>query len=437
MNKIPNIKSFSEHGNSINEHIEQVILNESATGASTELENVIVDAAGGDGLKGGVYKHVKPYALANKFKNSVELGEKILSNAGLRKNVGTNAMSGRYSVNKSVWKGRNKTPKTDIFINSKKISLKKGSAQIMSGGSDESLSTFYAALSKMNLDKDIMGISVELTNAQQRISELMGSHVSKQMGGLDIQKYGGTVYHNTKSGKALEKKLAAARTPREKKEIQAKLKALTITTVKKSKSTYGKLNKDALLRTSNAANKELTKSFADLFTLSDKFKREFVFEAMTGQVKFGGNDGAADHFLVVDFKGAAQLHPVLSSGDGYVTTVLGQVSPSVKFKSTAAKKKIDGIDTKTGHYRFWSTVGLMYDAAVKTETNCYDMMNSGELEYLSEGFFDFIKKAWSNFKSFVKNLIAKATNWAKQSAHNMMEYLELQPTVRFNNNVRW
>ena len=212
---------------------------------------------------------------------------------------------------------------------------------------------------------------------------------------------------------------------------------MTITKVKKTKKTYGKLDKDALLRTSNTANKELTQSFANLFTLSDKFKREFVFEAMTGQVKFGGNDGAADHFLVVDFKGAAQLHPVLSSGSGYVTTVLGQVSPSVKFKSTAVKKKIDGIDTKTGHYRFWSTVGLMYKEADKTIGECYDMMNSGEVEYLSEGFFDFIKRAWNKFKSFVSSLVKKVINWVSQSVNNMMEYFQLQPNVRFRNQVRW
>ena len=45
MNKIPNIKSFSEHGNSINEHIEQVILTEGSTEAAKEMEYVLVDAA--------------------------------------------------------------------------------------------------------------------------------------------------------------------------------------------------------------------------------------------------------------------------------------------------------------------------------------------------------------------------------------------------------
>ena len=79
MNKIPNIKSFSEHGASINEHIERVILNEGATDASKEMEYVLVDAAGGPRHK-KVYNHVKPYAIKKfpkaKFNVANSLGAK-------------------------------------------------------------------------------------------------------------------------------------------------------------------------------------------------------------------------------------------------------------------------------------------------------------------------------------------------------------------------
>jgi regulator of sigma D len=167
-----------------------------------------------------------------------------------------------------------------------------------------------------------------------------------------------------------------------------------------------------------------------------------VFEAMTGKVKFGGNEGTATHFLVCDFDGSASYHVVNKSSDPYVKKILSQVNPEVTFKTGAQKKTIDGKkDQKTGYYRFYSVVGLAYKAAVETDktiNDCYDMVNSGELEYLSEGFFDFIKRAWNKFKAFVKNLIEKATKWVQQSARNMMEFFELQPTkVRFNNNVRW
>ena len=408
MNKIPNIKSFSEHGNSINEHIEQVILTEGSTEAAKEMEYVIVDAAGGNSGK-TTYKNLRPYAqrtFPSSSTPSIDLGKLILKNARLPRNRGVNRMSKSAPVSK-IWRGGNTTPKTDIIISSNKISLKKGSSQIMSGGGDESLSTFEAATNAMT--KAFKGdLSILADDIQDGINNLLPSYVGTQKGGLDMQKYGGTVYQNTKkkTGKIADVKA-------------------------------GTINKDKILVEADNLNHSMTGKFAQLFAGSPEFKKEFVFEAMTGKVKFGGNEGTATHFLVVDFDGRADYHKVKSSADPYVTTILSKVSPSVKFKSTAVKRKIDGIDTKTGHYRFWSTVGLMYKAAVKTQNEVYDMMNSGELEYLSEGFFDFITKAWNKFKSFVKNLIKKVKKWVKKSAKNMMEYFELKPIVSFNNNISW
>ena len=403
MNKIPNIKSFSDHGNSINEHVNHIILTEGSTEAAKQMEFVIVDAAGGNSGKTS-YPDLKKYAKKNRF-TPLQLGQVILSNAGLKKGAGVNRMSVTPPSVSSAWHSNrpNKTPKTDIIINSKKISLKKGSSQIMSGGSDESLSTFKAALNA--LPKNFA--QPYLDEVEQGIMNLMPSYVGTQKGGIDTQKFGGTVYQNTrkKTGKIADVKA-------------------------------GTINKDKILVEADALNKRLTKSFQNLFT-NPEFKKEFTFEAMTGKVKFGGNEGTATHFLVVDFDGSANFHQVTSSSDAYVSTIMPRVKPNVKFKSTAVKKKIDGKDTKTGHYRFWSTVGLMYNAAVKTQNEVYDMMNSGELEYLSEGFFDFIAKAFKKFKSFVSNLIKKVTNWIKKSLNNVIEYFELEPKIGFKNNIRW
>ena len=40
----------------------------------------------------------------------------------------------------------NKTPKTDVILGDKKISVKVGNSQLMSGGKEESMATFYAAM---------------------------------------------------------------------------------------------------------------------------------------------------------------------------------------------------------------------------------------------------------------------------------------------------
>ena len=46
--------------------------------------------------------------------------------------------------------GSTKTPKTDFVIGKNKISLKSGSAaQLMSGGRNESIATFYTALNSV------------------------------------------------------------------------------------------------------------------------------------------------------------------------------------------------------------------------------------------------------------------------------------------------
>jgi regulator of sigma D len=409
MNKIPNIKSFSEHGASINEHIERVILNEGATDASKEMEYVLVDAAGGPKHK-KVYNHVKPYAkkIFPKLNYpSVALGKLILKNAKGLKLGGTNRMSIKAPKLSKKWQGGNATPKTDIIINSKKVSLKRGNSRIMSGGTLESLSTFNAALDAV--PAKYLGITELAKDIETGINSLLPSTLGTEMGGINTQKWGGTVYQKTKQKKGL------------------------LGTVK-----AGSFNKDKILKGADKLNKNLTKKFEQLFKASPDFKKEFVFEAMTGKVKFGGNEGTATHFLVCDFDGSASYHEVKKSSDPYVTTILRQVNPDVTFKSGAQKMTIDGIkDQKTGYYRFYSVVGLAYKAAVKSQNEVYDMMNSGELEYLSEGFFDFIKKAWNKFKGFVKNLIEKATKWVQQSARNMMEFFELQPKVKFNNNIRW
>jgi hypothetical protein len=409
MNKIPNIKSFSEHGNSINEHIEQVILNESATDASKEMEYVLVDAAGGPKHK-KVYNHVRPYAkkiFPNLKYPSVALGKLILKNARGLKLGGTNRMSITAPKLSKKWQGGNATPKTDIIINSKKISLKRGNSRIMSGGTLESVSTFHAALNAV--PAKYLGITELAKDIETGINSLLPSTLGTEMGGINTQKRGGTVYQKTN----------------QKKGWLGDVKA-------------GSFDKDKILKGADNLNKNLTKKFEQLFKASPDFKKEFVFEAMTGKVKFGGNEGTATHFLVCDFDGSASYHVVKKSSAPYVTTILSQVNPDVTFKSGAQKKTIDGIkDQKTGYYRFYSVVGLTYQAAVKTQNEVYDMMNSGELEYLSEGFFDFIKRAWNKFKAYVKRLLEQVTKWVQQSAHNMMEFFQLQPKVSFNNNISW
>ena len=121
--------------------------------------------------------------------------------------------------------------------------------------------------------------------------------------------------------------------------------------------------------------------------------------------------------------------------DSYVTTIMGQVNPDVKFKSTAIKKTLDGVETKTGKYRFWSVVSLGYKQVIQTQKEAYDII--GNSEFLTEGILDRLKGLYTKFKNFLSNLLRTVTNYIKGGIENLMYFLGLEPEVRFNNTVRW
>ena len=387
---------------------------EGNTEAAKEMEYVLVDAGGG---KSGKKKYTSLDKIVKKnkqFKTSLDLGKYILKQAKLKKgtvsntrmSVASDINSGTFADGTPMWQGENKTPKTDIIISGKKISLKKGSSQLMSGGPAESLSTYEVAWRnspKFKKDLDKLADQVEAG-----IKKLLPATAGKYKGGVDIQKKGGTIYKDTKT------------------------KTGKIATIK-----AGTFDKDTVLAAADKHNLRMKKKMETLFNGSKEFKKEFVFEAMTGKVKFDGGEGTATHFLVVDFDGSSDFHKVLQSSDKYVTSVLSKVKPDVKFKTSAIKKKIKGVTQKTGHYKFWSTVGLMYNAAIKETDEVYDMVNSGQLEYLSEGFMDKITAAWDRFKNWLSDMLQKVRTYITSSVKAMVEFLELEPDIKFKNEIAW
>ena len=263
------------------------MLSEGSTEAAKEMEYLLVHVANGRIPPAKKkFKNLKPYAQKNGFKKPEDLGKKILQNAGLSGRSGS--MVDAQPVNKPTWKGSNTTPKTDIIIDKNKISLKKGSSQLMSGGPAESGSTFEVAASKVKgMQKQLDSLAKE---CQEGIENLMPSTVGTQKGGKDDQVKAGT------------------------------------------------FDKDEYLKNADDFNLELKDKFRALFQNNVAFAKEFTFEAMTGKVKFNDNNGTATHFLVVDFDGSAEYHKVSKSTDSYVAKILPKVKPDVKFKSTSVKK---------------------------------------------------------------------------------------------------
>ena len=106
----------------------------------------------------------------------------------------------------------------------------------------------------------------------------------------------------------------------------------------------------------------------------------------------------------------------------------------MRFKSSAQKNVKIG---KTGFYNFRSVIQLSYTAQAKAVKEVYDMVDSGELQYLSEGFMDAMKRAWDKTKRFVANLWKKIKEWVASSVNRMMDFLEIKPDVKFKNEIVW
>lgn len=262
-----------------------------------------------------------------------------------------------------------KTPKTDFVVGKAKISLKSGgAAQLMSGGKNESVATFYAALenAKGNMHKDIV---TKLTNM-----------------------FEGLAPSSVASGN---------------------LKSVI------------KSQKDEIVNKADAAHKELMGELAGIFEGNTQFRDAFAYEAMSGEVKFGGNAGTCTHFLVTSFDGkTARLHSV--SDSSYVSNIAKKMKVVVRFKSSSVKKSVGGKQVKTGEYRYWSVVGLILN-------KMNEEIEQMDTETLTEGaIMDFFKGVWERIKSAFK----KAVEYVKKSVKNLIDFMEVTPEISFNNVVK-
>ena len=356
-------------------------LKESDTSAAFEMEKVIVDAANGKEEESKL------------IPNSVEVGKKIVSSLNLKG-------PGKFPANtyqaSQEWnsyfpdgaKGSTLTPKTDIVVGDKRISVKTGAAQLMSGGRSEAMATFYTAAKKVPKEDFI---------------DELGERIEGLLPTTDLTKLG------IKGNKGqLEK--------------------------------AGQFAKVEILKKADEAHKAFKIELRELFNNNEAFAREFTYEAMTGETKFGGSEGTADYFLVTDYKGNAKGHTVTSSSDQYVGDIAKQVNPDVKFKSSqktkASAKTADNPKGKTGFYSFWSTVGLGIDMAVNEAIE-----NIDSEEFLTENKFDIIKwfkstvkKAFDKIKEIFGNIKANLV----KSWKNTFDYLDIEvSTEDLNPVINW
>ncbi len=319
----------------------------------------------------------------------VNIASKIITNTGKgdAKQIGASNIP-----TTNFWRSmgaNDTTPKTDIIINGKKISLKIGDAQLMSGKAPESLATFYAAI------KSAPGL-INSKEAQDVISSFDSFVTSGITGGGSVKNY-----------------------------------------------TLGKYKgQDEVIAAADAAHKIMQGQITALFEKSQEFKIAFIKEAMSGEFKFGdGSDGMANYCLVGSKNGNNISYHSLND-KSYLLKVASVARPQVRFKSNSVKNAKDSVGANGEKaYRYYSVVSIGIKKLVSLDEEINTKCNGLLLEGVVEGSDDYIQlregiiaAAWSKFKSFMSALLAKVKSYISSSMTALVDFLgfDIEVDVRGN-----
>jgi len=337
-----------------------------------------------DAIVNALYNRGYPYDkdienVAKKVANSIKPIVGQLKNA---------QRVGRETANLSeFWRSYNatdNTPKTDVIINDFKSSVKYGPSQLMSGGKNESLATFMAAVdSTPSVDTEI------IKNATGMLNNFVSVTRTVEGGVEDL----------------LRKKPSDI-----KSELEKKVKIIA----------------DA----GDKAHKDLMLYLDTVFSQNQAFKHSFVREAMTGEHKFSnGSFAIANYILSVSKNGESIYFNQIN--DTVVNSVANSTKVSVRFKSTSVKKKGE----KTGEYNFWSVVGLIVKDYKEKYTKINELLNSGDV--LTEGIVDQVKLFLQNVWKFITDIYEKIITYIKQGFEYVIDFfgVDLQNEDIFVNGI--
>ena len=253
------------------------------------------------GISPKVYKTVKNNPVAME---SGKLIAKKIANHFRNSSAKAEQYGRAKSKLTSFWKSfgaTDTTPKTDILIGDKRLSLKIGLAQLMSGGRSESMATFYAALnSTPELREDPQFI---------KVNEIFESFVK-----------------NTLAPSQLRPIIKSGENP--------------------------------VVNAAEIAHKDCMRELGILFQQSREFKIAFAREAMSGYEKYGSKSNSAAEFMVVASHDGSRVSIHSIDDDAYCEKIADKMRLQARFKTSS--RKLKGV--KTGEYNFWSVVSLIVDA---------------------------------------------------------------------------
>lgn len=257
------------------------------------------------------------------------------------------------------------TPKTDILIGNKRLSLKIGDAQLMSAGKAESLATFYAAV------------------------EEVGEDIKKDKN-----------YKLTES--AIDDFITSTTAP---SQIRPLIKS----------------GENEIVNKAEVAHKNAMKVLGDLFANNRDFKIAFAREAMSGFAKYGKDSNSAAEFMLVathDGTGVS-IHSVYE--DEYCSKIADKAKLQIRFKSSQGQRKSlvtpQNPKGKTGVYSFWSVTSLIVNA----------MSESTNLEGQSLQEIAMLRKAKTAIVGFIARMFRAIKKTAKKFLNFVIG--EQKPTI--------
>ena len=327
---------------------------------------------------------------------SMNLGQEFINKYSIKK---LKQLGASTLPTNSEWKGKNKTPKTDLISGNGKyqISLKKaGGSQLMSAGADEAISTFEAARSMYSMD----------AKGQKVITKVM----------KDIEDY---MYGMSSSGYITDLE---------------KLRDSGNTLTKADKDRIEEM--ESLQVNAEYLNGQLNKVFQDT-----TFRQYFCWEAATGTVKFKPSPEAISNELTVfDAKnGTIKNSLKLDSPDKAGLTIAKQNSFYVSFK-TGGRKSKPYLSLRSRKARKTDFVEqVTFADIVYEELNKYDygqnLLLESEVQQLDE--FQIFNKLASkvrgvanNIKNTVKNIyvaimkrVSEAFDFIKKLGAELVEGL--------------
>jgi hypothetical protein len=281
-------------------------------------------------------------------------------------------------------------PKTDLILGKDKISVKSGTATILSGGQKESTAIFETAVVSS-------GVYTKSDIVQNILEDLDGFSET-------IRSYGSTMgivgLKDTPKSRLSDKN-------------------------KKAKEAIDKMEE---------INAGIVSDLKNIFEKSDSIRKHFVFEGLTGNEKFGGNvmnwgssnpQGAANKLLVwSNDLNTIHYHTLTTPNSRIVDKIAKQLNIRVRAKARPRKQTKSGIK-KTVGYDIKQTIHMELTKAIKESTQ----LTSG---YITEGIIDKVKGIWNTFINKISGMIKTAKDFIQGGFQNLMEYLGIEFEVQDN-----